>query len=103
MANSNSVTPFCHRLSRLGSPSPLDPAQKTPFQIVDCQGPRCAIFIMDIDENGQPTGRGHCADTVNAITNAKIAAAIEAFVSDYLGESEDEDETPPIKDPPATA
>jgi hypothetical protein len=85
--------PFCPRLTTVKLPSPLELKGQTMLQSVPCQGPACAIFIMDFDEKGIPTGNGHCAEAVNAVANMRLAMAADAIAQEIVGEPDDE--TPP--------
>jgi hypothetical protein len=46
-----------------------------------CLGPRCAAFVQNTDENGNATGTGACADTVQAIALVRLADLIESYFS----------------------
>lgn len=92
MADQKKLPPICPRFTRLGAPSPLDPNQTTKLQIVRCQGPDCAIFVIDFDEKGKPTGTGHCAEVIEAIMSARLAAAVEAIAANIIDDDEPEEE-----------
>lgn len=87
--------PFCHRMSgflfkprsplEVGSES-VEPAQ----QMIMCLGPECAAWVADMDGEGKSSGRGLCADTLQAAALSMIAASIAEFVA-----NEDEEEATP--------
>lgn len=87
--------PFCHRMSGFlfKARSPLEigaEAHEPAQQMVMCLGPECAAWIADVSGEGHITGRGMCADTLQAAALSTIAASIAEFVA-----SEDEEEIAP--------
>lgn len=95
--------PFCHRLSTVSPAKPSviagAPAAQGEAHLVPCQGPKCAAFCMNYDENGKPTGNGFCADALQAMSLAQIAATLGQMAETVEGSgsadaSDDSDGTP---------
>lgn len=85
--------PFCHRLSGhlFKAPSGLVTDQST-VQTVECQGPRCAAFVV-LEQDGTKI-TGACADTVQATAILRISSMM-AEMDKEDDEDEDVDDSSP--------
>lgn len=86
-------TPFCPRMS-IVSPPPTSALISNPAtadakaHLVPCRGAECAFFIHDIGADGKPTGRGGCADSIQAFALMRIMQVLE----ENFGDDPDEDD-----------
>jgi hypothetical protein len=84
--------PFCHRLSgHLFKPPSGLVADQSTVNTVECQGPRCAAFVV-LEQDGTKI-TGACADTVQATAILRISSLMAEM-------EEEEDEGDPSQEFP---
>lgn len=84
---------FCHRLSGYLFQKPSSLVTDQPMvTTMECQGPKCAAFVMLEHKDGQI--RGACADSIQAVALLRLSELVEAFVEGEGEDDPDDDDVP---------